>query len=174
MGIIISSQIDTPEYCVHFELQRQLQSKEKFQIALQGRENFDGQDMIDPFLGLVVHPCGFVLHLISNSNFEAGLSPIVDNQNIQGMEIDNAFSERRSGWLEARSSRMMVPRVITAGTILYLRLMNQGLEHRCSSCVALHFITAKVKTSSIARPRFQTCFKDGQVVLDLILDPIKY
>lgn len=90
-------------------------------------------------------------------------------------KIPNSLvSERRSGWLEARSSRMMVPRVITAGTILYLRLMNQGLEHRCSSCVALHFITAKVKTSSIARPRFQTCFKDGQVVLDLILDPIKY
>ena len=41
----------------------------------------------------------------------------------------------------------------------------------CPSCKALHFSSERVKGSSLAAPRFQTCCKEGQVVLDPIPEP---
>ncbi|POS82217.1 hypothetical protein EPUL_004937, partial [Erysiphe pulchra] len=41
----------------------------------------------------------------------------------------------------------------------------------CPSCKALHWIQERVQSSTIANPRFQTCCKEGQVVLDAIPEP---
>lgn len=46
-----------------------------------------------------------------------------------------------------------------------------NLESICHYCKALRFSAEKVKGSSVAQIRFQTCCKKGQVVIDTITDP---
>lgn len=129
---------------------------------------------------------------MSNSKIEAGNLPVEDNQNIQRMEIENACSftrsilnckmpnrflvlECRPDWLKAQSSRINDHASYHSRYKSILSANGLGPRTRaCTSCGTLHFITEKVKISSIARSRFQSCCKGGQVVLDSISEPSYY
>lgn len=88
--------------------------------------------------------------------------------------IANQFKDPRRlpTWLLAPGFRRLKPAGYVSRYRPTLAIHDLGERNSiCPNCKALHFSSEKVKSSSLAAPRFQTCCKEGQVVLDPIPDP---
>lgn len=78
-----------------------------------------------------------------------------------------------------RLANWQIPRSRASDPAGYVRRYRPTLAHHdlgertsiCPSCHAIHFSSERTKGSTIAAPRFQTCCKEGQVVLQAIPDP---
>ncbi|POS82138.1 hypothetical protein EPUL_005344, partial [Erysiphe pulchra] len=96
-------------------------------------------------------------------------------------EIDGPFepwhevSRRQPPWLSLRGYNRALP----AG---YHSQYNRNMPTHdlgdrisiCPFCKALHWVQERVHSSSMRNPRFQTCCKEGQVVIDPIPEPPEY
>lgn len=78
-------------------------------------------------------------------------------------------------WLAPLPTHRTIPAAYVSRYNRNLPTHNLG---RCTSvcpfCRALHWPQERVQSSSVARPRFQTCCKEGQVVLNEIPEPPAY
>ncbi|POS87473.1 hypothetical protein EPUL_000821, partial [Erysiphe pulchra] len=89
-----------------------------------------------------------------------------NNNNLPDEEESRAVPRRLPAWLSARRLNRAVP----AG---YISQCNRNMPAHdlgertsiCPSCKALHWAQEKVQNSTINSPKFQTCCKEGQVVL---------
>lgn len=76
-------------------------------------------------------------------------------------------------WMRARASRVRAPAGYICRWNQSLALLDLGSRSSVfMSCKAIHCSTEMTKSSSIAAPRFQNCYKEDQVILDSISDPL--
>ncbi|POS83272.1 hypothetical protein EPUL_004396 [Erysiphe pulchra] len=140
-------------------------------------ENNVDQENIDPFESAF---CNLDPELNGNDNrpvFVGGIRGQADEDDTNVAREENLAVERRAS-TRMPYWNMPLPTRRSAPATYYSRynpnMRTHSLGNRtsiCPSCKALHWVQERVHSSSIVNPRFQTCCKEGQVVLDAIPGP---
>ncbi|POS81992.1 hypothetical protein EPUL_004633, partial [Erysiphe pulchra] len=170
--VIILSHTDSREYAAHMRAREALPENHDDIFDNLDTENLD-QENVNPFEDVddvVPAENGGNNSRLNEDNMQ------IDNDNGGNETNSETTAPRRlPQWLAPLPTHRTIPAAYTSRYNRNLPTHNLG---RCTSvcpfCHALHWPQERVHSSSIARPRFQTCCKEGQVVLNEMPEPPAY
>ncbi|POS82247.1 hypothetical protein EPUL_004448, partial [Erysiphe pulchra] len=170
--VIILSHTDSREYAAHMRAREALPENhddlfDNLNIENLDHENINSVEIVDD---VVTTENGGNSNRLNEDNMH------IDNDN-GGNEINSETTapRRLPQWLAPLPTHRRIPAAYTSQYNRNLPTHNLGrCTSVCPSCHALHWPQERVHSSSIARPRFQTCCKEGQVVLNEMPEPPAY
>ncbi|POS83856.1 hypothetical protein EPUL_003495, partial [Erysiphe pulchra] len=138
-------------------------------------ENNVDQENIDPF-GSAIGSLDTELNSNDDNRpvFVGGIRGQTDEDNTNVISEENLVVDRRAStrmpyWNMPLPTRRSAPAAYFSRFDQNMPTHNLGNRTSiCPSCKAIHWVQERVHSSSIVNPRFQTCCKEGQVVLDSI------
>ncbi|POS82194.1 hypothetical protein EPUL_004187, partial [Erysiphe pulchra] len=176
--VIILSHTDTREYAAHMRAREALPDNHDDIFDNLPEDNFD-QFGVDPFeiannnLNDQINET--TINNDNNDNNTEESIPIPNDNDRNETEVENIAPRRLPQWLAPLPTHRTIPAAYTSKYNRNLPTHNLGrCTSVCPSCHALHWPQERVQSSSVARPRFQTCCKEGQVVLNEIPEPPAY
>ncbi|POS82356.1 hypothetical protein EPUL_004829, partial [Erysiphe pulchra] len=153
--VIILSHTDSREYAAHMRAREALPEDHDDIFNNLPEDNFDHGDN---------NPVEIVTDVDDNSNGLNEDTMVIDNDN-GGNEVstETTAPRRLPQWLAPLPTHRTIPAAYTSRYNRNLPTHNLGrCTSVCPSCHALHWPQERVHSSSVARPRFQTCCKEGQ------------
>ncbi|POS82647.1 hypothetical protein EPUL_004006, partial [Erysiphe pulchra] len=162
--VIILSHTDSREYAAHMRVREALPDNHD-DIFNNLPDNNLEQDSIDPFETDY-----------TNLNNQINMTTINNEPERIEPEVETTTAPLRlPQWLAPLPTHRTVPAAYISRYTRNLPTHNLGrCTSVCPSCHALHWPQERVHSSSVARPQFQICCKDGQVVLNEMPEPPAY
>ncbi|POS81914.1 hypothetical protein EPUL_005159, partial [Erysiphe pulchra] len=155
--IIQHTQRETREYQTHVEIQRLLQLEDESEEQAESNNTNDEINQV-----------------IDAGNQGQSLYDNNDN-NGQSSEGEPRVTRRLPPWLTPRGQNRAVPAGYVSQYKNDMPLHDLGDRTSiCPFCKALHWPQERVHGSSIGNPRFQTCCKEGKVIIEPIPEAPEY